>query len=372
MKILAGTIVRQHPKVLAAHLETLAAQQLPADTTVDYAFIDDNDDSASSDLLRSFATRVIPAGPRDSAEYAVDAVTHRWNVAAFHRMAREKQRLLDVAVAEGYDAVWLVDSDLIVGADTLSSLIGAQKDIVSGVFWTQWTPETQPQPQVWLVHPYGFEGAGWHEHEFLRALDERKLLRVRGLGACTLISRNALLAGAAFWPLLGDLPATGMWQGEDRHFCVRAERLHLQMWADAWPDIFHCYRPSDIDYIESMRERMRRACKPYAMPGDFVSFTLEPLSEPSRFATHQHIRGRLGAMRVLPEIEAALHELTVGESQLISVTFPEWWEIEAYRGQTKTFRIRLLGARAMEAPTRTDREFGAKELTHMRNARAVA
>src|SRR5690606_38605817 len=109
------------------------------------------------------------AGDREDAQYTVAEHTHEWNIPAFHRLAREKQRLLDRARDGGYDAIWLVDSDLLCAADTLRSLVASGKEIVSAVFWTQWTPGDPALPQVWQTHPYGFDGAGWSGDRFLRA-----------------------------------------------------------------------------------------------------------------------------------------------------------------------------------------------------------
>lgn len=344
MRVLIGSMVRQHPSVLAACLRTLQWQDAHEAHEIDYFFVDDNDDEASSALLVEHPRSVIvAAGERGDAVYAVEEHTHQWSIPSFYRLAHEKQRILDYARANGYDGVFLVDSDLLLAPDTLRTLIENEKEISSAVFWTQWTPGDAALPQVWQVHPYGFDGAGWTTQSFLRELEQRQLVRVRGLGACTFIRRSVLDRGAAaFTPLLSGLPSEGMWQGEDRHFCVRAERAHVEMYADAWPFVWHCYRPSDRERIGSILEMLEpRASE--VRDGAWVRFTVEPCEEPQLALYKEHVRGRIGELRVLPEIEQALREMRVGEARFVSCYFPLSWPIDVYRNSHRTLRVRLLG-----------------------------
>lgn len=345
-RILAGTIARQHPDVLAAHLRTMRWQD--ADVELDLVYIDDSEEQHAAENRDHFhganVRRLEPEARPDGASYRVDETTHHWAVPTFHFLAREKQRLLDLAVAERYDGIWLVDSDLLCARDTLRCLLEDEKPITSAVFWTQWTPDQPHMPQVWQRHPYGFDGAGWEAGEFLGALEARQLVKVRGLGACTLISTDALLKGAGFWPLLQGLPEEGMWQGEDRHFSIRAERAHIEMWADAWPKIFHCYRTTDRVAIPEMLDIL-------AVPDDVkngadVRFTIEPCEEPELALHVEHVRGRLGDMKVLNEIEEALRDMSVGDSRFVQIYYPPSWPIVEYRGAARTVRVRLLGADA--------------------------
>lgn len=342
MKILAGAVVRQQPVVLRAYLETLRAQV--GDFKLDFAFVDDCDDPDSKMMLM-LAGKVFQAGPKEhGSEYAVDETTHRWTLPLFAWLAKEKQRLIDYARDNNYDAIFIVDSDLILAPDTLASLVATQKDVVSAVFHTKWTPDSPPLPQVWLAHPYEFQGMGREAHEFLGDIAERKLVRVAGLGACTLI-RSGVFDRIAYWPLLEGLPTGGMWQGEDRHFCVRAQRNHVELWADAWPDVFHCYRPSDIPNLSSVREKLSASKIGHPGTGDLVSFTIQPLEEPNMAGYVEHVRGRLGCIRVLPEIENALLNMSAGQDRIIKVRFPMYYPMQEYRGNTKLFRIKLLGIR---------------------------
>lgn len=341
MRILAGSVCRQTPEVLDAHLKTLLWQK--GDFELDFFFVDDNDKAASSTMLRGVPrVTIVAAEPKPAAaKYAVNETTHDWNVPTFHWLARQKQRILDHAMKEGYDAVWLVDSDLLSDPHTLQSLVGVQKPIVSAVFWTRWQPRDPPLPQVWVRHPYGFEGAGWTERDLLQALESGELVRVRGLGANTLIRRGALEKGCGYWPLVEGLPEDGMWQGEDRHFCVRAERLHVELWADAWPDVWHCYRPSDRAAIPDVLEKLSQERPPHPETGHSVSLRLEPLEDPALFGRSYWVRGRVGALPLLPELENALLGMPVGDAQILALSFPNWWPVAEYRNQERLVRVTL-------------------------------
>jgi hypothetical protein len=357
MKILCGAPVRQQPDILAAHLRTILWQE--TDAQVDYLYINDLDPDdetyeAATDVLfghkeLEVVSTDIHARPSGS-EYVAGDDTHHWNVPTFHWLATLRQRILDQAVERGYDAVFMVDTDLLLGPKTLQSLIDTGKDIVSGVFWTRWDTSSPPLPQVWLKHPYGLAGRGLEQHEFLQKLASRQLTKVFGLGACTLM-RTSVLDKVAYSPLLDGLPSGGMWEGEDRSFCIRAERAHVELWADAWPDIWHCYRPGYAKDIERRLDYLSRedvVRRPSF--GDLISFTLEPLSEPGLAGHKQSVRGRLGAIPIADELEEYLSSASVGESALITVTFPVWSEIKEYRGTERVIRVTLLDVKPYSLP----------------------
>lgn len=355
MRVLCGSSVRERPRVLEAHLQRLCDQILPEDMTVDYAFIDDNENEESSVLLSQFFEprncTIFPAEPADAgAIYDGDSeLTHEWNVPAFRRLARQKQRLCDLAVSEGYDYLWLVDSDLLCDPRTLWSLYHCGKPIVSAVFWTSWQPDSPMLPQVWLQHPYGLEGGRTKTaNAFLSSLVDRQLVQVAGLGACTLIKVKTL-EECRFDPPLPDLPTGGMWQGEDRHFCVRANRAHQTLWADAWPDVAHIYRPSYDEHIESIAKTLSADLQRPVI-GHYVSFTIEELQTPSLQGELLHVRGRLGALRILPEIETDLLDMRVGQSILTKITYPDWYELEELAGQSRFLQICLVGVKRYTTP----------------------
>lgn len=361
-RVLAGAVVGHTPKVVEAYAETLRETASACEAEVDFAFIlDPNASSDLSDILPGL-TEVGEDKP-DEAEYAVTEQGHTWSEETFHWLAAHKQRLLNLAAENHYDYIFLADSDLMLGQQTLSSLLAADKDIASAVFWTRWQQNSQPLPQVWLTNPYGFEGRGYEPHEFLGRLERRKLTEVWGLGACTLISTD-VLGKTGYYPPMEGLPQGGMWRGEDRSFCIRAERNHVEMYADPWPDVAHLYRPSQQSEIPKIREELKSRNKsgPPSLD-DMISATVEPC-EPAALANHkEHLRGTLGRLDILPDLRDALREMRPGEDRMVEVEFPRFWpemQIQTnqgmqdlapqYRGSSKWMRVTLLGIKPEKEP----------------------
>lgn len=351
MRILLASVTNRDVDVLTPHLASVKALRLPPDVTLDLAYISDDLSEDAERLLVDAGARIAAALPKpDDATYAVTEDTHEWAMPTFGWLAREKQRLLDLAADEDYDGIFFVDSDLVLGPDTLASLITASKEVVSAVFWTSWTRDSPPLPQVWMRHPYDFAGRGVRADEFLRSLDEKSLRKVGGLGACTLISAD-VFDRVRWFPLVEGLPSGGMWQGEDRHFCVYAARNHVDLWADAWPDIFHIYRPSDINALETWKPA-GHVSSPRV--GDWVSLLLEPVEEKELTSVSFPVRGRLGVLDTLPEVEDAVASMHVGEVRIVPVTFPSWWSLESYRGRTLHIIVRLVDAKTYTADADVD------------------
>ena len=342
MRILVASVSNAPEDVLRPHVESVLAQDLPPRTVIDLAYISDGLSSEAEKVLVDAGARISEALPKTpETTYAVSEETHHWSPPTFAWLAYEKQRLLALAKDERYDGVFFVDSDLVLGPETLASLIYAQKDVTSAVFWTRWTPKAPLLPQVWMRHPYEFDGRGLAADEFLRELEEKALIRVGGLGACTLI-RARVFEKVEWFPLLEGLPEGGMWQGEDRSFCIKAERAHVELWADAWPDVFHLYRPSERKEFEEWSPP-KRVQTPSV--GSWVSLVLEPIEEPALTRHREHLRGRLGALPVLPEIERTILGMRVGDARVVKMTFPPSYVIPEYRNREKSVLVRLLDAK---------------------------
>jgi hypothetical protein len=251
-RILIGTSLRKPAPIVAAYLDSLAWQDLPPQTTVSYGFVLDTEDPQVVAMVELFVaqrggTILRPGvGPNDTNDQ--HPVTHQWSPQGMARVGKNKNLLLQYALEQGFDAVWFVDADLICDRTTLVSLWANKASIACAVYWTHWhkTPKMAAAPQVWLTHPYGLDGRGYEGPEFRKELVDRQRIEVWGQGACTLIRRSAIEKGVSF-DFVPGVPTDGMMAGEDRHFCLRAEALHLPMIADPWPDIFHVYHPDDVD-----------------------------------------------------------------------------------------------------------------------------
>ncbi len=351
-RVLVGGPVRKTPGLLRAHLASLRSQVLPPRVALTHVFVDDNTDPESSLVLREFLEQgdgwIIPAGDAATQDFSDQhTVTHQWTPSAMRRVGEHKNGLIQIAIRGGYDALWLLDSDLILHPRVLWSLIYSEQPIVCGVFWTRWqdVPGCPPLPQVWLRQPYQLDGRGMDTPEFLRRLQQKELMQVWGQGACTLYRREVLTKGLTF-DVLPDLPTEGMWAGEDRHLCVRAERMHVPMYADAWPEIVHCYHPQEQATAESVTFEKDSD----VAVGDWVSLHLEALEpvpqEDGGFfrVPKQHVRGRLGRLALCPDIEQHLLGMARGDTKIVPVEFPPWSE-SPLRGQRRLIEVTLVDHR---------------------------
>jgi hypothetical protein len=359
-KILIGGCVRQDPVVLGYYLKSLERLQIPRDAEARFGFVNDGGEEQLSAL--SFVTDlaiVMPAEQRPpGAEYAVAGGTHLWNTASIDHVGRQKQRLINYAIETGYTHIFFVDSDLLLEPTTLVSLWETKSDIANAVFWTAWQQGSQPGPQCWLTHPYNLNGLGIKEPEFIRTLAERQATRCLGGGACVLIAVAACKKGLRYHPRLQGLPEGGMWQGEDRTFALLAQRLHERQLADGWPDVFHAYHPE-----QRTEEALADAWDVLGAPrqlraayGDQINLVIDPMEDEALAASLADtpelrcMRGRLGALRLAPEIEAAVLTMGPGDERLLNVQFPPWYEVEQYQGQRRLLRLRLVDIKPYSYP----------------------
>ena len=372
--IVVGTSVRKRADVLRVYLDALAAQDLPPRTRLHPVFVADGLTPDADAMLRAWTAErggeVLSGAPSPVADFTDDHPnTHQWSTSAMNRVGAAKDRILARARALHADAVWFCDADLICDTTTLRSLLACGAPIATAVYWTRWsrsgseTRTIHAAPQVWLRHPYELSGRGYTEAEFRERLAKRTLTRVPGYGACTLIARGALDAGVSFAPV--EPNAAGLMAGEDRHFCRRAEALHIDTVADPWPDIFHVYHLSDdVSRIPEMRERLLTPHPTRATLGSLVSLTitaLEPLPMHGGGYTavpSQHIRGRLGALPLVPEVEEAVYGLDRGGVVTVPVHFPAHYPVPGYAGQRRLLRVTLVDTKPLGwAPTLEDELF---------------
>lgn len=259
-RIMVASPVRQKAEILTEFLASLGS----LDTTgleLQFVFVDDHNEH---DLLSRFAqewdnVRILP-GSADGM-YVRDETTHYWREELIWKLATYKDRFITLARNEDYDYLFLVDSDLYLHPRTLQHLVSLEKDIVAEVFWTKWHPDSSPLPQVWVADHYRLYDMERDEKlteeeiisrtiKFLTMLSTPGTYKVGMLGACTLISRLALRREISFQAI----PNLGLW-GEDRHFCVRAAAIGLELYADTHYSPFHIYRESELAALRDYKVR---------------------------------------------------------------------------------------------------------------------
>lgn len=257
--ILIGSPIRQDPDILKVFLERLSALDTSG-LRCSFRFIDDNVDQASSNLLERFQrtarrTHVVPAKSDVKADYIKTDTTHIWTEELIWKVAGMKDELIRQALKMNVDYLFLVDSDLILHPRTLRQLLAAKKDIVSNIFWTQWQKDAPEAPQVWLRDMYTQhhqqrgeyldpEEIKLRREAFFETLRTPGVHEVGGLGACTLISRQAMKAGVKF----AEIPNLSF-PGEDRHFCIRARALGFPLFVDTHYPALHLYHRADLDKV---------------------------------------------------------------------------------------------------------------------------
>lgn len=263
-RVLIASPVKQKERILSEFLDSLTRLNA-SQVELDFTFIDDHNDHT---LLSHFAlerqnVRVFSGAAE--GDYHCDELTHYWHEDLIWKVARFKDHFIKIALDEGYDHLFLVDSDLYLDPNTLSHLLSLNKDIVSEVYWTRWNPELIPLPQVWIRDQYTLYESSREEalseeemnkrtKKFIQMLSHQGTYKVGGLGACTLISRSALERGVSFQEIynLG-------FSGEDRHFCIRAAALGLELYADTHYPPFHIYRESELEKLQEYKENLADA-----------------------------------------------------------------------------------------------------------------
>lgn len=303
-KVLIGSPIRQKPNILAEFLKSL--QNLEKENlSVDFLFIDDNELVESSKLLKNFSslgwkTEIIMGNK--ISQYQCDEEGHHWQEALIWKVAEYKNYIINKALEQNYDFLFLVDSDIVLHPNTLKHLISTQKDIISEIFWTKWKPDVPPLPQVWvndqynLFHRYRNQKLSQEEADsringFLHCLQIPGIYEVGGLGACTLISQKALRSGISF----KEIKNLSFW-GEDRHFCIRAMALGFKLYVDTFYPAYHIYRESELAGVQNYKD----SCKNSTYSQGLISIRSNTKSQGNKLTLAMLVRNE--ANRYLPQV----------------------------------------------------------------------
>ncbi|MGB7604385.1 MAG: glycosyltransferase [Lutisporaceae bacterium] len=293
-RVLVGSPVYQKPEILDEFLKSL--KNLNRDTiSIDYMFVDDNIDENSSKLLAEFereeSTVIILPG-KEQGSYLCDDKSHHWDDDLMLKVANYKNSIIKYTIENNYDYLFFVDSDLVLHPNLIEHLKTANKDIISEIFWSQWHNDRPFEPNVWLFDEYDLVpkrlGEKLSEEEtdirqtgFLNQLRIPGLYEVGGLGACTLISRAALVEGVSFKPIK-NLTI----HGEDRFFCIRAAVLGIDLFVDTHYPAYHIYREQDLagvqDYVKSCKANLT-FIRQYKNSGNKITLSMIVKNEEKRY-----------------------------------------------------------------------------------------
>jgi len=210
-------------------------------------YYNDNDDPKSADLLLQLGggCGLLPSIDQPDEKYDVSGETHAWTNKLVSRIAAIRNAAIEEFLKTDADALFIVDSDIIVHPDLVDHLLSLNLPIVSEVFWSKWKPADHWMPNVWDGHPYAFTSP-----ESITLLRERGVFGVGGLGACTLIRREVFECGVRYQPVCG---LENIW-GEDRWFSIRATANGFPLHADTHYPPFHVYRKEQLEEARSWFE----------------------------------------------------------------------------------------------------------------------
>lgn len=259
-KLLIASPIKQRSEVLKLFLKSIRRQKIESNYEVHYYFIDDNNDSESKKELVAFETELdnvyLKAGDIElEQQYVTSEYTHYWTNSLVWKVAKFKNSILKYALENDFEYVFLIDSDILMHPQTINNLMSKNKEIISEIFWTKWTPNSSELPQVWCHDHYiqfeineleSLEQLSENDItlrtlEFINKIKEPGVYEVGGLGACTLIHKSAIEKGVNF-----DKVKNITFWGEDRHFCIRASVLGIGLYVDTNFPAFHIYRESDF------------------------------------------------------------------------------------------------------------------------------
>ncbi|MCL1698247.1 glycosyltransferase family 2 protein [Lysinibacillus sp. BPa_S21] len=263
LKILIGSPIKQDSDILTHFLQSLNDLEKNSDIQLHYFFFDDNDDKASKKLLKDFSNNrdVTIIETTNQYEYIKDDITHHWTSNNVQHVSYMKNHILNYSKENNFDYVFLIDSDLILHPKTLTTLINANKDIISNIFWTKWTPDSIEMPQVWLQDEYQLftkevdrplseNEMQLKTLEFILKMRAPGIYKVGGLGACTLIGKKAIHADVNFNKI-----DNISYAGEDRHFCIRAAVLGFSLYVETTYPAFHIYRRENLKELEQWKSK---------------------------------------------------------------------------------------------------------------------
>lgn len=301
-RILVGSPIYQKPEILEMFLASLK-NLVSLSISIDFMFVDDNVNEESSQILSAFkrdGSSVFTVRGKEEGEYLCNEESHSWNSDLMLKVANYKNSIIRYAIKNDYDYLFFVDSDLIVHPNLIEHLKTLNKDIVSEIFWSQWHDDKPFEPNVWLFDEYDLvpktPGEEITEKEkqirkakFLNQLKIPGVYEVGGLGACTLISRNALLKKVNFAPIKN----LTIW-GEDRFFCIRAAVMGIGLFVDTHYPAYHIYRECDLsgvsDYVK-MNAADVSFVRTYKEKGNKITLSMIVKNEENRYLSQ--VLGRL-------------------------------------------------------------------------------
>ena len=229
IRILIAAPLKQEPKIFREYQDSLDRLIIPDGVTVDRFFVVNDCDEVIPEI-RNAEYIVIDTGDR----YDKAVNDHIWTSDNLDKMPRLRNACIQRVRDGGYDYLFSIDTDLVLQPETLETLLDADKDIVSEIFWTNgWC-------NAWMYDQSAGMKAEW---------STPGLYRVGMTGACTLMKAEVFEAGVDYSPVPN---IKSLW-GEDRFFCIRAACHGFEMWVDSHFPAEHLF--TEQHYQNYLRRR---------------------------------------------------------------------------------------------------------------------
>ena len=242
IKILIAAPVHQDKETFTRYLDSINNQKLEDYVFVNKCFVLDNcKELQELDELNKEDTLLIINN--DNINYNTTDYTHDWQIDNLQKVANFKNHIIKIALENNFDYVFWVDSDIILHENTLQHLLNQQKDIISEIFWTQWTPEQQEMPNAWDCDHYTFmQDKIWEQWR------NKSVYEVGGTGACILVNTKVYATGVNY----SMIPNVSWSIWEDRAFCIKAQCNGFRIFLDSHYPANHLYRKN----IEKLKNKI--------------------------------------------------------------------------------------------------------------------
>lgn len=238
IKILLCSPVHEKENIFKLHLESVRNLEIPKNVELTKFYFLHNCEDLKQHIN---GEREYHSIFNNDIKYNKDEITHHWKENNFNAVISMKNLFLDFFIKKDFDYIFFIDSDICLHPKSLTSLLNANKDMISNIFWTKWTPEQEEQPNVWEFDHYLFL-----EHT-MEELKKPQYYRCGMTGACTLIKRDVIASGVNWKPIYN----VSFSQWEDRAFCIRVAVNGFEIWTDTHYPAYHLYRESEIEkYLE--------------------------------------------------------------------------------------------------------------------------
>jgi len=237
-KILLFSSLKKPKDVIDLSISSWTTLTRSEEMLIDILIYDDQYDKKSSELISNLKTQ----NQIKIADFEINLQDnyqgdHQWNTQQINKISQIKNKAINYALQNNYDYLFLVDADLVLNSNTLAHLISLKKDFVFEVFWTLFYGENYHKPNAWDFHSWDY-----YNEETILKLSKPGTYKVGGGGACTLLSREILQKGLNF-----DRLESLKYNGEDRHFCTRAQALGFDIHVDTHYPVYHIFNFNQVE-----------------------------------------------------------------------------------------------------------------------------